>query len=404
MVRITQNGYVNRLRKLGAPTLALALLAACASPSPPKPNAAVVKQFAGQGYITDDRYGVATTSAAWDGTNGRFDLALTVPTKGGPFPLVIYLPALGESSSAGAAWRTAWAEGGYAVVSIQLLAEDTGAFSSAQARTGDFSALYRERYSAKVMTARIGALRAALAELSRRHDRKEAPLDRIDLSRIAVAGYDLGAYTAMVIAGESIRDIASLSLQIPISAVIALSPYSDFSGAAFAERYGGIRGPVLSVTGDNDVDSVGLVKSPSVRKAPFEFMPGGDKYLLALSDIQHRTLAGGEIQQETDENRPPEKAARSGGNPQDGGRSGGRRRGGGSAGGSSADGQRGSERSAARGGVEYSLTAHAISVSLIQGVTNAFLDAYLKNDPIAREWLEKDARRWIKDRGEIRRK
>lgn len=399
-----QMNHGSQLRSLGVTTLTLALLAACASHSPPKPDEAKVKQFAGQGYLTDDRYGIATTFATWEIANRNVDIALTVPTKPGPFPLVIYLPALGETSSAGDAWRTAWAQGGYAVISIQALTEDANAWSSARARTGDFSTLARERYSGKVMMARIEALRAALAELSRRHDRKEAPLDRIDLSRIAVAGYDLGAYTAMVIAGESIRDTAQPALPIAISAVIALSPYSDFSGAPFAERYGGIRGPVLSVTGDNDVDSLGLVTSPSVRKAPFEYMPGGDKYLLALSDIQHRTLAGGEIQQEPDENRPPEKAARGGSGPQGGGRSGGRRRGGGSMGGSNVGGQGGNERPASRGGMEYSLTAQAISVSLIQSVTNAFLDAYLKNDSIAREWLEKDARRWIKDRGEIKRK
>ena len=49
-------------------------------------------------------------------------------------------------------------------------------------------------------------------------------------------------------------------------------------------------------------------------------------------------------------------------------------------------------------------TAQAIGVIAIQGVTTAFLDAYVKNDPIALEWLGKDASRWIKNRGEIRKK
>ena len=51
-----------------------------------------------------------------------------------------------------------------------------------------------------------------------------------------------------------------------------------------------------------------------------------------------------------------------------------------------------------------SMTSQAISLAAIQGVTTAFLDAYVKQDAIAREWLEKDAPRWLRDKGEIKRK
>ena len=49
-------------------------------------------------------------------------------------------------------------------------------------------------------------------------------------------------------------------------------------------------------------------------------------------------------------------------------------------------------------------TDRAIDVSLVQGITTAFLDAYMKQDPIAQEWLQKNARRWIGDRGKWKRK
>jgi dienelactone hydrolase len=399
---IVKKIHGSELRRLGATTLTLVLLTGCASHSPPKPDEGKVKQFAGQGYLTDDHYAVTTTFATWEMDDSSFDVALTLPAKPGPFPLVIYLPALGETRSAGDAWRSAWAQGGYAVVSIQLLREDATAWSSARARMGDFSVLARERYSGEAMAARLEALRAVLTELIRRHDRRDAPLDRIDLSRTAVAGFDLGAYTAMVIAGESSRGAVQPSLQIPIKAVIALSPYADFSGAPFGERYKNTHGPILSITSDNDGDALGVVPSPSVRRAPFEYMPRGDKYLLTLSDIPHRTLAGGEIKQDPEENRSPENAKVGSNDPQGSGRRGGRRKGGGNAGGSS-NGDKGEHgRSESMG--KISPTAQAIGVIAIQGVTTAFLDAYVKNDPIAREWLDKDASRWIKDRGEIRKK
>lgn len=114
-------------------------------------------------------------------------MALTVPAKPGRYPLVIYLPGLGEGATAGEVWRTAWTRAGYAVLSLQPLAEDAGAWSSARARTGDFALLARERYSDKAMSERLAALHDALRQLARRHAADEPPLERVDLSRVAAA-------------------------------------------------------------------------------------------------------------------------------------------------------------------------------------------------------------------------
>ncbi len=40
----------------------------------------------------------------------------------------------------------------------------------------------------------------------------------------------------------------------------------------------------------------------------------------------------------------------------------------------------------------------------VQDISTAFLDAYLKDDPLAREWLASDAKRWLGAAGELRRK
>jgi hypothetical protein len=387
--------------------LSLALLAACSSSSPPRPDDTEVRQFAGRGYLTDDHFSTSATLASWFAGGGGCEVSLTVPVAPGPFPLVIYLPALGETREAGPAWRRAWAEGGYAVVAIQPLAEDAGAWASARARAGDFAALARERYAADAMTARLQALAGALGELKRRHDRGEAPLDRIDLSRVAVAGYDLGAYTAMVIAGESLRGPAVPKLPVPVSAVIALSPYADFSGAPFSERYSAIRPPVLSVTGASDGDPLASVSSPSVRRAPFRYMPPGDKFLLDLVSVTHRTLAGATERPEfpagSDAAESPDET---GATPQSG--RGGRRRDVGGQGGPGGDSGAGSEgrgrRVAGAAGTRAAATAQAIDAAAVQHVTLSFLDAYVKNDPVAREWLARDAPRWLKGRGEVARR
>jgi hypothetical protein len=67
-----------------------------------------------------------------------------------------------------------------------------------------------------------------------------------------------------------------------------------------------------------------------------------------------------------------------------------------------ADGGRAAPRENARQGA--SPTALAMGVAAVQGISTAFLDAVMKEDGIAREWLEKDANRWLRDKGELKHK
>ena len=394
----------NHLYTFSATTIALSLLAGCAShpAQPPKPDEAKVKQFAGRGYLTDDRYNVATTFVTWTIGEQKFDIAFTVPAKAGAFPLLIYLPALGEGRNAGGSLRTAWAQGGYAVMSVQPLADDANAWSSSYARTGDFSALAHERYSVRSVRARLDALRTVLVELAQ-HPHNVAPLDHIDLTRVAIVGYDLGAYTAMIVAGESLRGMDKPVLPFPVRAIVALSPYSSFSGAAFADRYGNIAGPVLSVTSDIDSDPLGMVTSPSLRKAPFQYMPAGGKLLLTLSDLSHAAIGGGNANDAIEGGQHSHNPDSGNSSDSEGGsgKRGGRHRGGGN--GNNRMGDDGQEGMTAIG-ASLSPTSRAIGITAIQGVTTAFLDAYVKDDSFAQEWLDKDARRWLGGRGELQKK
>lgn len=395
---------------LTALTLAMALLSGCAGRGPAKPDETRVKQFAGRGYQPDQRYEARTTDLTLNA--GRpLDATLALPQGQGTFPLVVYLPAMGEGRRAGAAWSDAWARSGYAVLTLQPLGEDAGAWSSPSARAGDFLSLAHARYSAQAMGARLDTLGLALADLARRQGHPgpdDAPLARIDLTRVAIAGYDLGAYTAMAVAGEEVRGVATPpALPVQVAAVVALSPYADFSGVALSQRYTRIKGPVLSVTGNNDGDATGLVNTASLRRAPYEYMPAGGKYLLTLADLPHSGFAGGTGRQDAGaqgERRPSEPAAApevgDDGRSQGGGSSSGRSRRKG--GGQGDSGSRAGGRSGAQGGM--SATNQAVDVAAIQGLTTAFLDAYVKDDSIAREWLEKDAARWVKDIAELRRK
>lgn len=382
-----------RSPSLGATAVAFGLLlvAACASTAPQKPDEAKVQAFAEKGYVRVDRNAIGTSLATWRMEGRGVDIALSAPTRRGPFPLVVYLPALGETRAAGEIWRTAWAKAGYAVLSIQPLSDDSSIWSSAQARAGDFSDIARERYSADVMTARIEVLRFALDELSRKRGAAIGPFDQVDLSRTAIAGYDLGAYVAMLVAGEKKRNVAPPGLPVNVAAVMALSPFGDNAGDALTARYGGIHVPVLSITSDADADPLGLVSPTSARKAPFENMPGGEKYLLSLSNANHRTFAGSaltadENQQASDSRKSGHRQRKRNKDPD----------------GSETGRQDDFYVGGAGIGNQVSPTDLAIAVVAIENVTVAFLDACLNKDSIAREWLRKDAARWLAQAGELK--
>lgn len=367
--------------------LALAVLAGCSSP-PHRQSVdnAQVQQFAGKGYLSEEQFSIRTTPQTWVVAGQSMDLLLSVPVRPGHYPLVIYLPGLGENRLAGEIWRNAWSQAGYAVLSVQPLGSDSQAW---QSRNGDFKPLVRERYSAAMMDERQADLRALLVELQKRSRGGDELLANVNPDSVAVAGYDLGAYTALVAVGEHIRSgkQPAAKKQSLFRAAIALSPYADFNGPAFEQRYGDIQIPVLSVTGDGDTDAYDLGISSHLRRAPFQYMPPRDKFLLMLESANHDLFAGNthsvDVVDQGDagsaNSNRRERGRRGAGQGTDG----------------MPDGVQGGGRIAAGG------TARAMGQSAVTSVTTAFLDTYLKDDMVSREWLSRDARRWLKNMGSL---
>ena len=395
-----------RFRAHHAGLFTLALLAGCASPPHPGREGANTQQQLpiGKGYMSEEEHSLRTTPVSWlapvaEGERS-FDLIVSSPVRPGRYPVVLYLPGLGEARTAGEAWRKAWAQAGYVVVSVQLMAEDGQAWQSNAARNGDFRSLVRERFSATAMSNRQQTLQSFLGVLQ--HHADDPLLANADLGRIVLAGYDLGAYTALAGAGEKFRNNSPTARVANLVGVIALSPYADFSGPTFDSRYAAVTVPVLSVTGPGDGDNDGVLASASVRTAPFQHMPTGGKYLLSLDDVSHDQLSGNALRQpwEGEEKR----STRNGDADNRGERSGRGDRGGGERGmgrGGMGDMSGGTDRRNASNHSGPSGNAGGQSQAIIAAVTTAFLDAHVRQDDIAQEWLRRDARRWLREAGSL---
>jgi dienelactone hydrolase len=369
------------------------LIAGCQHSTRSNTTEPVAKQPRQPGYIAEQRYATTSIYEAWTLAGEPVDMTLLRPSGSGLFPLVIYLPGLGEPSSAGAAWRYAWAEAGYAVVSLQSVANGDTLWSSAQARRGDFPDLARERFSRGALAKRLAVLRSLFEELNHRRD--SGALRGVDVSRIALAGFDLGAQTVMAAAGETGYDVEPFALPGTVKCVVVLSPYADFTGAGFEKRFATIQVSVLSVTSTDDTDPYGLVSAAAIRRAPFEHMPPGQKYLLSLVNAPHALIAGKETPSADNSVLAQEDSPRAtSGDASNQGSGAGHRRGRRSGGNESS----GMKSSSSR---PVSSVAWAAQLARVQSVTTAYLDTNLKNDRVAGEWLTRDARRWLGDEAEL---
>ncbi len=373
---------------------------ACSTATPVKPDEHAIEQFESRGYHSPRREAVRSQAIEWNEADRSWHFELLLPEHADGAPLVVYLPGLGEDQRSGERWTRAWAQAGYAVMSIQPLAEDEQSWSSDDARSGNFEAVARHGFSDTTMRRRLQALNGALAQLGRRAAAGDELLRTVDLSRVAVAGFDLGAYSAMVVAGQRLDGTDPPVLFLPVRAVIALSPFPDDSAAGHGERFSAISGPIMNITGAQDVDVYGLVESANLRSEPFKLMPPGDKYLVSLAVGSHRLIGGADPSPGAAEPSKGRSSARSNPGDEPSPRRGQKRASTPTSSGANpaVDSDDASARDpSVQVNVARSelLTRQALSSASVRIVTTAFLDAYLRGDPEARFWLNARARQWL---------
>lgn len=381
-----------------APLLFLVAMAAgCASDRSKAEAAATARRHHDSGYLAEHRFAFVQTLDTWALPSGPVDVAVLSPAGTGRHPLVVYMPGLGEPADAGALWRKAWAETGYVVLSFQAPAAGPAIWTTPLARAGDFRSLAREQFGPDALRARLALLREVVAEAARRGAGGLAPgLATAEFGRIAVAGFDLGAQTATAASGENAAALGGeIARDLHIVAAVSLSPYAEPTGTAYQARFGSIEVPVLAITSFQDGDPYGLTSSIAVRRLPYQYLPAGrGNHLLLLYAASHALLSGAD--------RQPVEASRRADAPSDdssvGMPSGGQGRGRGHGPGArrTPDGDSGSVPSAGE-----IAASRAVQIADVQAVSSAFLDAMVKSDPIAVEWLDRDARRWLGEMAEL---
>ncbi|MEO3690711.1 hypothetical protein [Roseateles paludis] len=298
---------------------------------------------------------------------------------GGALPVVVYLPGLGQHESAGQRWKWAWAEAGYAVVSLQPLDEDLNAWRSELARTGEFAALGRLHYGPGLREQRLKATQTALAQL-----RASLPAAELDWQRVVVAGYETGAQTAL--------DLARPGPAWQPQGVLAISPQPEpappmtVGPATPAPTPLGV--PALLVSSDADLDPLSLLRESAQRLGVVDAASPWARWVV-LHGTSHAGLAGTLPtlhEAEQDVRRGMSRGVGAGGE------GGGGRRGRGGGGGMYGEGGGGGAGAAgvARGGLRSGSASEAARADLRQALQASldFLAAHLRGDTAAQARLQ----------------
>ncbi len=116
---------------------------------------------------------------------------------------------------------------------------------------------------------------------------------KLDLRHIGVGGHSFGAYTASLIAGTTILLPGKAEPQSfadkRVSAVVMLSPEGEGVMGLSAHSWDTLRLPMLLIYGSRDFGPFG--EEPDWRSEAFEKAPAGNKYELELKGATHMGFA-----------------------------------------------------------------------------------------------------------------
>ncbi|MCX5264904.1 alpha/beta fold hydrolase [Streptomyces sp. NBC_00199] len=241
---------------------------------------------------------------------------VSAPMTGSELPVILLSHGLGFSNNLSslngyAPLANFWAAHGFVVIqpthldsrTLSLDSHAPGAAAHWRTRAEDMTRILDE----------LDAIETAVPQLA----------DRLDPSRVAVAGHSMGGHTASLLLGARLTDPhdgtevdlsdsrikAGVLLAAPGRGGDALTEFTVENYSFFLTTdFSKMTTPTLVVAGDKDDSAFLTVQGPSWHADPYVLAPG-PKSLLTLSDAEHGLggISGYDVAETTDEN--PERVA-----------------------------------------------------------------------------------------------
>ena len=246
-----------------------------------------------------------------------------------PYPIVIFSHGLGGSRDAAEYLGQYWSQHGYFCVFPQHVGSDSSVWEPARGTNRqEFIRRMQVAANGQNLVDRAHDVTFVIDELERRNQTDPNLKGKLNLNAIAVAGHSFGAGTALVAAGQKFGPGSQLEDKRVKSALYLCPPVM---GGRMAGTYDDITIPGMLLTGTEDNSMIRGTKAED-RRIPYDGIRAPHQYLVNFYGADHATFGGRSF-------RAPK---------------------------------------------ETDAEFHR----LIDGVTLKFLDATLKNDPAAWQWLD----------------
>ena len=259
-----------------------------------------------------------------------------------PAPVILFSHGLGGSRQGNSFMGRHWAARGYVAVFVQHPGSDTSVWQD-KPKVERMRAM-QQAASAKNFLLRVKDIPAVLEQLERWNATAGHSLSgRLDLKRIGMSGHSFGAVTTQAVSGQKTA-LANFTFTDPrIKAAVAFSPSTPRRGDA-KQAFGGVNIPWLLMTGTKDTALIGNADLES-RLAVYPALPPGGKYELVLDKAEHSAFTDRALPGDMEPRNPNHHRA-------------------------------------------------------ILALSTAFWDAWLKDDPAARAWIDGDGPRSVLEKND----
>lgn len=236
-------------------------------------------------------YSVGVTQMSWTKPDGSMRVSAKAHypiNPQAPCPVVIFSHGLGGAPERFRYLGDMWASRGVVAVFLHHPETDESQWRGNIRAMPELKELYRRYWSARD---RALAIRFTIDRLCEMGDQPGVLSGIMDVSRLGVAGNDLGALGALLVAGQLPPDNGLYLKDDRVKAVLALSPTVYCSAEKGKVVYADVSVPFMSVGGTNDDGIVGTTKAWQ-RRIPFDAMSNNDRFHVTLNGGDHLVYSG----------------------------------------------------------------------------------------------------------------
>jgi predicted dienelactone hydrolase len=247
-------------------------------------------------------------------------------------PVILFSHGLGGNRAGSAFFGKHWASRGYVAVFVQHPGSDDSVWKDVP--VAQRMAALKQAAGAKEFLLRVQDIPAVLDQLgSWNQDKTHSLSGRLDLKRVGMSGHSFGAVTTQALSGQTFP-LGKGFTDPRIKAAVIMSPSGPASGNS-KKAFSSVKIPWMLLTGTKDANPISGADAKT-RLVVFPELPAGSKYQLVLDNAEHSAFGERALPGETERRNPNHHRA-------------------------------------------------------MLALTTAFWDAYLREDPMARDWLDSDA-------------